>query len=51
MAASVSRGTWSPVQPPRYAVVVGCKWVFIVKHRPGGSVERYTARLVAKGYT
>jgi hypothetical protein len=30
---------------------VGCKWVFIVKHKADSSVERYNARLVAKGFT
>lgn len=31
--------------------VVGCRWVFTVKHRLNGSIERYKALLVAKGYT
>jgi len=30
---------------------VGCRWVFSVKHKADGSVERYKARMVAKGYT
>ena len=30
--------------------VVGCKLVFRVKHKPGGSIERYKDRLVAKGF-
>lgn len=32
------------------ANVVGCRWVFTIKRRPDGTVERYRARLVAKGY-
>jgi hypothetical protein len=31
--------------------VVGCKWVLIVKHKANGSMEKYKASLVAKGFT
>jgi hypothetical protein len=30
---------------------VGCKWVFMIKHKANGSMERYKARLIAKGFT
>ena len=31
--------------------VVGCKWVFKIKTQFDGSIERYKARLIAKGFT
>jgi hypothetical protein len=30
---------------------VGCKWVFKKKLRHDGTIEKYKARLIAKGYT
>jgi len=30
---------------------VGCKWVYALKYKVDGSLERYKVRLVAKGYT
>ena len=31
--------------------VVGCKWAFTIKYNSDGTVERYKAHLVAKGFT
>ena len=36
---------------PRKKKNVGCKWVFTIKHRADGTIERYKTQLVAKGYT
>ena len=30
---------------------VGCKWIFTIKYKADGSLERNNARLIAKGYT
>jgi hypothetical protein len=30
---------------------MGCKWVLKKKLRPDGTIEKYNARLLAKGYT
>ena len=36
---------------PQGKKLVGCKHIFIVKHKADGSIERFKARLVAKGFT
>ena len=44
-------GTWTLVPLPTDRVPIGCKWTFKIKHNADGSVERYKARLCAKGYS
>jgi len=43
--------TWELVDLPPGAKAIGCGWVFKVKRTASGSVERYKARIVAKGYS
>lgn len=47
----VKSETWELVPPPDDANIVGSKWVFKVKRKANGEVDRYKARLVAQGYT
>lgn len=51
MEALEKIGTWEVVVSPKEKQVVGCKWVFTIKDESDGSLERYKAWLVAKGYT
>jgi hypothetical protein len=51
MSAVEKNKTWELVELPRDMEVVGCKWVYTIKHNPEGKVERYKAGLVAKGYS
>lgn len=43
-------GTWKLVPPDSTYIIVGCKWVFRIKRKPDGSMDRYKAKLVAKRY-
>ena len=51
MRALEKNETWDEVDLPRGKTTVGCKWVFTVKYNSNGSLERYKARFVAKGFT
>uniref|UniRef100_A0A2N9G4E2 Integrase catalytic domain-containing protein n=1 Tax=Fagus sylvatica TaxID=28930 RepID=A0A2N9G4E2_FAGSY len=43
--------TWDMTTLPPGKSAVGCKWVYKIKTRADGSMERYKARLVARGFT
>ncbi|KAI0993191.1 hypothetical protein K3495_g14993, partial [Podosphaera aphanis] len=49
--ALVSNGTWEEHILPDGANTVSTKWVFTIKLKKDGSIERYKARLVARGFS
>jgi hypothetical protein len=42
--------TWHLVPPKHGVNLIDCKWVFKVKRKADGTIDRHKARLVAKGY-
>ena len=42
---------WEVVPRPQGKKVVGSRWIYKVKHATDGSVEKYRARFVAKGFS
>jgi hypothetical protein len=50
MAALNANAIWEMVALPEDKKVIGCKWVYKVKHNADGFVSRYKAKLVVKGY-
>ncbi|GAA0186835.1 hypothetical protein LIER_34123 [Lithospermum erythrorhizon] len=41
---------WDIVDLPENQSLIGCKWVYKIKRKPNGTVDKYEARLVAKGF-
>nr|CAD1839765.1 unnamed protein product [Ananas comosus var. bracteatus] len=51
LQALEENNTWTMVPLPPGHKPIGCKWVFKIKYNSNGTVERYKARLIAKGFT
>ena len=51
MRALEKNQTWELIDMPKEKRIVGCKWMFTVNFKSNGSLERYKAHLVAKGFT
>jgi hypothetical protein len=41
---------WEVVLRPKDKKVVGSKWIYKVKHATYGSMDKYKARFMAKGF-
>lgn len=49
--ALIENQTWELVEAPKDQKVIDNRWVFKVKQNPDGTIERYKARLVVRGFT
>jgi hypothetical protein len=43
--------TWELTELPPDRQPITCKWIFKIKHKADGSIERYKARLVVRGFS
>jgi hypothetical protein len=50
ITALLNHATWDLVPPAASQNLIGCKFVFRTKRNPDGTISRYRARLVAKGF-
>lgn len=51
LASLEANGTWKIVERPYNANVVSSKWVLRIKKNAAGEIDKYKARLVARGFT
>jgi hypothetical protein len=48
--ALMKNKTWHLVPPQPDKNLIDCKWVYKLKRKVDGSIDRYKARLVANGF-
>ena len=44
-------GTWDLADLPSGKIAIGCKWVYKIKTRSDGTVDRYKTFIIARGFT
>jgi hypothetical protein len=47
----IKKNVWYIVPRPKYKSMVSSKWIYKIKHPANGSVEKFKARIVARGFT
>lgn len=50
LEAHSTNGTWEIVERPEAGVALSAKWVFKIKRKEDGGIDRFKARLVARGF-
>ncbi|GJR69008.1 ribonuclease H-like domain-containing protein [Tanacetum coccineum] len=50
MNALLRNGTWEIVELAKDRKAIGSKWIYKIKYRSSGEIDRYKARLVAQGF-
>ncbi|GKC30973.1 ribonuclease H-like domain-containing protein [Tanacetum coccineum] len=50
MEAMYENNSWDLVDLPKNRKAIGSKWVYKIKHKSTGKIDRYKARLVAKWF-
>lgn len=48
--AHIENGTWILARLPKGKRAIGSRWVFKIKRKEDGSIDKYKGRIVAKGY-
>jgi hypothetical protein len=51
MRSMSANQVWKLEEIPKGAQTVGCKWVYKIKHDSKWNIDRFKARLMAKGFT
>ena len=51
LTSHATNGTWEVVNKPKGRKTITSKWVFKKKFLPSGLIDKYKARLVARGFT
>jgi hypothetical protein len=46
----IENDTWKLVDHPQNLKPIGCKWVYRIKYKINGMIEKYKERLIAKGF-